>query len=603
MRKLIAHLLILFSTPTCLAQDSSLLDETFGVKQVASGCEFTEGPAIGLDGALYFSDQPNDRIMRLDGEKLEVFLSPCGTANGLLFDREGSMVMCQSSRPGGARAVSRLSMTSKKLETLTDHFKGERYIAPNDLCVDREGRIYFTDPYYEGEKSQPNSGVYRLDPDGKVRLLIDSLQKPNGIAITPDNTTLFVSDRGTQKLQRYKIGDEGSIVHDGVHYDFSPDRGIDGMAIDVEGNIWGAAGQGETTGLFVISPDGQLLLHKPMPEFSTNVAFGGADSRDLFLTATTSVYKMRTNIPGVRPAYYGNVFTEDPKLILEKGAGEGPAWHPEKGLLFSGDGGINRLNPKGTVERYVEGTATNGLLFDRQGRLLRCETKNGRIARANRELYFKPLAGGFNQPNDITVDSKGRIYFSDPKYGSRDGFRQFDQDRKPIEGVYRIDQNGSVHRIITHEVDRPNGVLVTSDDKYLFVADNNNNTSGGARFLFRFDLKKDGTIDFPSKRLIYDWGTGRGPDGMVQDSIGRIFVAGGRNKANLPHETVDANNKAGIYVFDLDGRLLDFAAIPRDEVTNCTFGGDDWKTLYITAGGTLWSIRTTSPGHLPMNPD
>ena len=283
-----------------LAGGEEILDPAYGVRQVASGCQFTEGPAVDQHGNLFFSDGPNDRIMTLSPDgKSTVFLKPCGAANGLLFDHDGRLLMCQSSRAGGARAVARWE-SGRPLATLTRAYQGKRYIAPNDLTIDRRGRIYFTDPFYDGEKSQPTSGVYRLDPNGDVTLLVSDLLKPNGIVMTPDNRTLYVSDRGTQKLHRYQVTDQGTVKPDGIAYDFSPDRGIDGMCLDVHGNIYGAAGQSETTGLFVISPQGELLLHKPMPEFSTNVTFGGSDMRDLYLTATTSVYKMRTKHPGAR---------------------------------------------------------------------------------------------------------------------------------------------------------------------------------------------------------------------------------------------------------------------------------------------------------------
>jgi len=284
-----------------IAQEStdSLLDDSFGVKKVEADCKFAEGPTVDRDGNLYFSDGPNDRVMKRtpDGE-LSVFLEPSGAANGLLIDQENRLLMCQSSREGGGRAVVRVDLKTKEVTVLTSEYQGNRYIAPNDLCIDEKGRVYFTDPYYSGEKSQPSSGVYRIDPDGTVALLVDDLQKPNGIVITPDGRTIYVSDRGTQNLHRYQVGEDGSLKPDGIVYDFSPDRGIDGMWLDVEGNIYGAAGKGETTGLFVISPEGKLLLHKPMPEFSTNVTFGGKDRRDLYLTATSSVYHMRTRIPG-----------------------------------------------------------------------------------------------------------------------------------------------------------------------------------------------------------------------------------------------------------------------------------------------------------------
>jgi gluconolactonase len=288
-----------------------------------------------------------------------------------------------------------------------------------------------------------------------------------------------------------------------------------------------------------------------------------------------------------------SVFATKPSLVLEQGAGEGPAWHARYGLLFSGGGGINRLNDAGEIEPFNRSVSTNGLLFDSRGRLLRCENQAGRVTRLEPDGAVTVLTSQYdgaryNQPNDLTIDSQGRIYFSDPMYGPRSGIAQRDRAGREVEGVYRIDPDGHVARIIDHQVDRPNGVLVSKDDRYLFVADNNNNTAGGARILWRCDLRADGTLDFSTKKRIYDWGKGRGPDGMVQDDQSRLFVAGGLNRPKPPHESVDPHNRAGIYVFDVEGTLIDFVAIPRDEVTNCTLAGPDGSTLFITAGGTLW---------------
>jgi gluconolactonase len=135
---------------------------------------------------------------------------------------------------------------------------------------------------------------------------------------------------------------------------------------------------------------------------------------------------------------------------------------------------------------------------------------------------------------------------------------------------------------------------VSPGDRYLYVADNNNNTEGGARKLWRFDLKKDGTIVPASRRLIFDWHTARGPDGFKMDREGRFYVAGGLNRASR-FETVD-EYKGGVFIISADGKLLEFVAIPKDETTNCAFGGPDLKTLYVTAGGSLYSIRTRTAG-------
>ena len=207
--------------------------------------------------------------------KVTVFRHPCGRANGLTFDHEGRLVMCQSGGSvGGGRKVTRLE--SDGTETvLAETVEGRPFMNPNDLCVDHVGRIFFTDYGTATDRTQPVSGVYRIDAPGKVSLVVSDLGKPNGIVITADHRLVYVSDRGSQKLHRYELQDDGSLKPAGLVYDFSPDRGIDGMRLDVQGNIYGAAGQDKTTGLFVISPQGKLLLHQPMPEFSTNLAFGG----------------------------------------------------------------------------------------------------------------------------------------------------------------------------------------------------------------------------------------------------------------------------------------------------------------------------------------
>lgn len=288
-------------------------------------------------------------------------------------------------------------------------------------------------------------------------------------------------------------------------------------------------------------------------------------------------------------------------LVREQGAGEGPVWHPTLGLLTSGEGHIYRhLLDRKTSEIYRRDAGSNGLLVDRDGSLIVCEAVQRRVTRISGQGQVTVLADRyegkrFNQPNDLTTDSRGRIYFSDPRYGSREGMEILDPQGRAIEGVYRIDSDGSVTRIITHEVDRPNGLVVTADDRFLFVADNNNDTVGGARKLWRFAVRGDGSVDLASQTLVHDWKSTRGPDGMKLDAEGRLYVAAGLNRANPPAETAEPPT-AGIYVFSHEGKLLEMARIPRDETTNCAFGGEDRRTLFVTAGGTLWSLRTRTPG-------
>jgi len=298
---------------------------------------------------------------------------------------------------------------------------------------------------------------------------------------------------------------------------------------------------------------------------------------------------------------------EKVKQLAATHAGEGPAWSASsRSLYFTGGNRITRLDADGTPHVFREPSrGANGLLFDQQGRLAVCEAANRRVTRTEADGRITVLANSyqgmkFNSPNDLTVDSKGRIYFSDPRYGPRDTMEMRDADGKLVEGVYRIDAPGEVERVITHEVERPNGLLVSPDGSHLFVADNNNNTMGGARKLWRFELKPDGNIDPQSRKLRFDWKTSRGPDGFKMDQAGRLFVAAGLNKASSPYETVEPH-PAGIYILSQEGRLLDFVPVPKDEVTNCAFGGEDLKTVYITAGGTLWSLRVNTPGYLPFS--
>jgi N-acyl-D-aspartate/D-glutamate deacylase/sugar lactone lactonase YvrE len=295
------------------------------------------------------------------------------------------------------------------------------------------------------------------------------------------------------------------------------------------------------------------------------------------------------------------------KPVTKGYAGEGPAWHaPSSSLYFVGDNRITRLDASGTTRVFREPSGgANGLLFDHQGRLVACEAQARRVTRTEPNGTITVLANSyqgkkFNSPNDLTIDSKGRIYFTDPRYGPRDTMEMRDRAGELVEGVYRINAPGKVQRVLGRELERPNGILVSPDDKHLFVADNNNNQIGGARKLWRFDLSADGNVNPQSRKLIFDWKTSRGPDGFKMDTKNRLFVAAGLNVASPPYETVEPY-RAGIYILSEEGELLDFIKVPTDEVTNCAFGGADLKTLFITAGGTLWSIRVSDPGQTGLS--
>jgi gluconolactonase len=256
---------------------------------------------------------------------------------------------------------------------------------------------------------------------------------------------------------------------------------------------------------------------------------------------------------------------------------EGPAYGPDHCIYFSDIGNrIMKFDPatrKTAVYREPSGRA-NGLDFDPQGRLVACEGANPggkrRISVTEKDGAVRTLAERwqgkrFNSPNDLTIDTKGRVYFTDPRYAGSEP-REID-----TESVYRVDPDGAVAQIIA-DVEKPNGVILAPDMKTLYVADNN---PRGKRQLLAFPLKEDGTVG--ARKVLHDFGTGRGVDGMAADVKGNVYATAGTGKL------------AGVYVFSPEGKQLAFLPTPGDP-TNCVFGGKDRKTLYVTGGKSLYRI-------------
>lgn len=283
-----------------------------------NGGFFLEGPAMGPDGFLYFSDitftassgGQAGYIWRFNPatRTAEIFRSPSGMANGLLFDLDERLVAALGADFGG-RAVVRTDMESGRSEILAGLFEGRRLNSPNDLAIDERGRIYFTDPRYDGHEpiDQPVMGVYRIDPDGSLHRIIKEAGRPNGILVSPDQTTLYVASvepagwYGDNALLAFDLEPDGTVGPERVLVDMSPDEGPDGMAIDVDGNIY-AARMAVSPGIYVYAPDGQELAFLRTPEPPANAAFGrGEYSRTLFITAGRSLYAIRTSREGYQP--------------------------------------------------------------------------------------------------------------------------------------------------------------------------------------------------------------------------------------------------------------------------------------------------------------
>lgn len=285
---------------------------------------------------------------------------------------------------------------------------------------------------------------------------------------------------------------------------------------------------------------------------------------------------------------------------------EGPLWHPDGSVLFSDieNDRIMRLDEDGTLEvfRTPSGRA-NGLLLDHDLRLVACEGGNRRVTRTEADGKIVVLADSYdgkrlNSPNDLAIDSQGNIFFTDPRYGDRSDVEQRDTEGRDVEGVYRIAPDGTVTRALGSEVSRPNGIAVSPDDQFLYVAVNANDAQGDSRSLWRFNFDDQRNVVAASGKKLFDWGRDRGPDGMTIDLAGRLYVTAGLNYAAPPYETAD-KYRAGVYVISADGELLQTISVPIDMITNCTFGGTDAKMLFITAGHKLWRIPVNSPGFIP----
>ncbi len=279
---------------------------------------------------------------------------------------------------------------------------------------------------------------------------------------------------------------------------------------------------------------------------------------------------------------------------------EGPTV-AEDGTVYFTDLYSNRImrrSPAGAVSVFRQpSNRANGLIFDSEWRLLACEGGDGesvlpRVTRTNMETGdIEVIADEYNgkqlhQPNDLSFDAQGRIYFTDRPGANRR------PEQTGVHGVYRIDTDGSIERILTEpEVLRPNGIVISPDDSTLYIIETEQ-SEGGPRLIRAYDLSAEGRVS--NSRVFHNFYPGRSGDGMTIDSEGNLYVAAGLNNLRGTSETLDT--VAGIHVFSPSGELLEHIPIPEDTITNAAFGGLDLRTLYITAGKTLFSVRTEIVG-------
>lgn len=262
---------------------------------VSAEFTFTEGPAADSEGNVFFTDQPNDRIMKWSpGSGISLYMKGAGRSNGLYFDNEGNLISCADEKN-----ELWLIDKNKNVTVLVTDFKGKKLNGPNDLWVDPSGGIYFTDPFYPRDywtrtgQEITEQNVYYLSPDRKsLRMVMNGFVKPNGIIGTPDGKNLYVADIGSSKTYCFDISADGSLSGKRLF----TEMGSDGMTIDSRGNIY-LTGDGIT----VFNPEGTKIAHIPIDQpWTANVCFGGKDRRTLFITASTAVYTLKMKVRGVK---------------------------------------------------------------------------------------------------------------------------------------------------------------------------------------------------------------------------------------------------------------------------------------------------------------
>jgi len=260
------------------------------------GFQFTEGPLWHPDGYLLFSDIPANKIFKwTPNGTVEIFREPSGNSNGLTFDRQGRLIACEH----GNRRVSRTEKDGTVV-TLADRYQGKRLNSPNDVVVKSDGSIYFTDPPYgvrPEDRELDFQGVYRWAPDGTLTLLVDDFEKPNGLAFSPDEKTLYIADTDRRHVRAFDVQPDGTLAHSRILAELKSDApgGPDGMKVDVEGNLY-VTGPG---GTWVFDPTGKHLGTIVTPEGPANCAWGDADWKTLYITARTSIYRVRVKVAGM----------------------------------------------------------------------------------------------------------------------------------------------------------------------------------------------------------------------------------------------------------------------------------------------------------------
>ena len=265
-------------------------------EKLISGLQFAEGPVWDSRGFLLFSDTPADTLYKLtSNNQLEVFRRPAGNPNGNTFDREGRLVTAQHDR--------RVTRTQKDgIVTLASQYQGKKLNSPNDIVVKSDGSIYFTDPPYGVSKQAEELGFYGVYQikDGKLILLVKDIERPNGLAFSPDEKKLYINDSQAGNIRIFDVKADGTLENGRVFADMKvpgQEPLADGLKVDTQGNVYSTA----PGGIWIFSPQAKLLGKILLPENPTNIAWGDTDYKTLYITTYNSIYRVRLKIPGIKP--------------------------------------------------------------------------------------------------------------------------------------------------------------------------------------------------------------------------------------------------------------------------------------------------------------
>ena len=276
---------------------SKLVPADAVIEKVAGGFQFTEGPVWQKGGALLFTDIPADIIFKWKpNSKADIFRKPSGNANGLTLDREGRLIACEH----GNRRVSREEKDGK-ITVLASHYEGKRLNSPNDVVLKSDGSIYFTDPPYgvqPKDRELDFQGVYRISQSGTLTLLTDDFDRPNGLALSPDEKILYIADSSARShIRAFDVKSDGTLANGRVFAELKTGEpgGPDGLKVDIKGNVWSTG----PAGVWVFDKTGKHLGTIKPPELPANCAFGDKDGRTLYMTARTGLYRIRTKVKGL----------------------------------------------------------------------------------------------------------------------------------------------------------------------------------------------------------------------------------------------------------------------------------------------------------------